>query len=354
MGLGAGDVIDSLALSDVMPVPSPFNPRRYINRSDGQVQPGIDQALYTLAQSPGTIYHTDFTGLSSVFCSAAAIGLVANDRVNALDVMHSWQTPPPEVPPTVPGQPPRITPKQWRMTVNDPTYTILTSSVQLAPSQGGNVLTEEVMIEPWTGSGPSGQEVPIKVDGWVTGDANTAAWIGASDFVFVPDATTPVLPVTVNVPGSVSVFEPSMFDYGTYVPFDDSSLYKLIVDPEGTSFEMRFNYELGGDPSQPALHLFNMVGEMNPNLGYVFADVSIDMWDPVITMFGFEVMLQRSFYGSGSTAMAFNGPIDTEALLFTLQFGSLTVVPEPSALMLLGTAALGLLGLALYGQRRRR
>ncbi|MBC8869393.1 MAG: hypothetical protein H8E44_08250, partial [Planctomycetes bacterium] len=118
-----------------------------------------------------------------------------------------------------------------------------------------------------------------------------------------------------------------------------SGVLKLVVDSEGTSFEMRFNYELGGDPSQPALHLFNMVGEMNPNLGYVFADVSIDMWDPVITMFGFEVMLQRSFYGSGSTAMAFNGPIDTEALLFTLQFGSLTVVPEPSALMLLGTAA---------------
>ena len=86
MGLSGGDAIDALILSDTL--------------FSGLLDPGVDEALFSLdllsSTSPGDIFYTDFMrpfmpGLDwklggSLFASAASIGLLATDNLNALDM----------------------------------------------------------------------------------------------------------------------------------------------------------------------------------------------------------------------------------------------------------------------------
>ncbi|HUU92381.1 MAG TPA: S8 family serine peptidase [Phycisphaerae bacterium] len=339
MGLGPGDRVNSLALSDVTPAPTAENPYRYINRGNAQLDQGFDQALFTLSNSPGAICFTDFLGGHTVFATNASLGLAPNDKVNALDVLHSWIVVPPWVPPTI-GPPPPITPKTWRRTEDDPTYTILTPSA-LLPS--GAVITEEVMVEPWAAYGPINEEVQVRVEGWVTGDATVEANVGAVDFIFVPTAETPVMPNAVKVPGMFWVADPSTFDLGQVVTLENGSLADLTFTPMGTSFELRVCYELPSlSEDEPLLHLLNIIGEINPVLDLVFQNVEFDLGPEAYVPF--EMTLFPDFYGpKGAEAVAMAQSIDTETLLFTLKFSGLAVAPEPATLALLALGGLGVL-----------
>ncbi len=82
MGLGAGDVIDALILSDVF--------------RDGELDPGADEVLFSLAPGSPTlaafglsaadVFYASFTGTFSLFATAAMLGLEPGDDVDALDI----------------------------------------------------------------------------------------------------------------------------------------------------------------------------------------------------------------------------------------------------------------------------
>jgi len=95
IGLQAGDDLDALALADVRLEGSLVSAT-----PDGVLNPGFDEALFSLAPgspslygpggaalfSPGDIFYTDFNGAFSLWTSAGALGLVFTDNLDALDV----------------------------------------------------------------------------------------------------------------------------------------------------------------------------------------------------------------------------------------------------------------------------
>jgi hypothetical protein len=90
MGLVAADVIDALALSDVMPVACPTFPNRIADPNQDDVlfslAPG-SPSLVTLGVSPATILRSRFNGLPpSVFATPGDLGLSTADDVDAIDI----------------------------------------------------------------------------------------------------------------------------------------------------------------------------------------------------------------------------------------------------------------------------
>ncbi len=107
IGLLPGDDIDALAVSDVAPL--------------GILNPGVDEALFSLHPgspsvlvgpdgvpatgdelSAAEIRYTSFTGVHVLYASAGALGLLARDNVNAIDILPR-DLPPPGGPPPPPG-----------------------------------------------------------------------------------------------------------------------------------------------------------------------------------------------------------------------------------------------------------
>jgi hypothetical protein len=89
MGLQQGDDLDALALSDIGSDGSLW--------PNGILDPGLDEALFSLAvnspslglYAPGDIFYTDFDGSFELWLSHSAIGLLATDELNALDIIPS-------------------------------------------------------------------------------------------------------------------------------------------------------------------------------------------------------------------------------------------------------------------------
>ncbi len=103
IGLLVGDDIDALAVSDVT---IPGGP-------PGVLDPGLDEALFSLHPgspsvllgpdgiaatgdevSAADIFYTSFTGGNVLYASAAALGLLASDNVNAIDIQPKDIPPP--------------------------------------------------------------------------------------------------------------------------------------------------------------------------------------------------------------------------------------------------------------------
>ncbi len=99
IGLLPGDDIDALALSDVA--------------TPGVLDPGLDEALFSLHRgstsvlfgpdgipangdevSAADVFYTSFTGGNVLYASAAALGLLAGDNVNAIDILPKDIPPP--------------------------------------------------------------------------------------------------------------------------------------------------------------------------------------------------------------------------------------------------------------------
>ena len=95
IGLQAGDDLDALILSDLALKQMPEG-QIIAWMPDGVLNPGLDEALFSLAAgspslgaafSPGDVFYTDFQGSFSLWVSAAQLGLLATDELNALDTM---------------------------------------------------------------------------------------------------------------------------------------------------------------------------------------------------------------------------------------------------------------------------
>jgi hypothetical protein len=99
IGLLPGDDVDALALSDVA--------------TPGGLDPGLDEALFSLHPgspsvlvgpdgfpasgdevSAADVFYTSFTGTYALYASAAALGLLAGDNVNAIDILPQDVSPP--------------------------------------------------------------------------------------------------------------------------------------------------------------------------------------------------------------------------------------------------------------------
>jgi hypothetical protein len=110
IGLMAGDVIDALVLSDVTPlISAPF----FLPLTNGALDRGLDEALFSLAPGSPTlamfgysaadIFYTDFDTLFfaqgedeyyyTLFASAASLGLLPGDNVDALDIFRAVPEP---------------------------------------------------------------------------------------------------------------------------------------------------------------------------------------------------------------------------------------------------------------------
>jgi hypothetical protein len=103
VGLFNGDVIDALVLSDVTPL---FSDPFFLPLTNGAVNPGLDEALFSLAPgsptlttfgySPADVFYTDFQTVFAaddlmdykykVFATAAQLGLLPGDNLDALDI----------------------------------------------------------------------------------------------------------------------------------------------------------------------------------------------------------------------------------------------------------------------------
>lgn len=92
IGLVNGDILDALALSDVgVATIGPFK-----NRPNGLLDPGLDEALFSLQKgsptlaaklfSPGDVFYTDFKGSFSLYARHDQLGLRFNDELDALDI----------------------------------------------------------------------------------------------------------------------------------------------------------------------------------------------------------------------------------------------------------------------------
>ena len=101
--LQAGDDLDALILSDLALKQMPEG-QIIAWMPDGVLNPGLDEALFSLAAgspslgaafSPGDVFYTDFQGSFSLWVSAAQLGLLAADELNALDTMPHPEGGPP-------------------------------------------------------------------------------------------------------------------------------------------------------------------------------------------------------------------------------------------------------------------
>ncbi len=95
MGLQAGDVIDALVLSNIGGEPIDVdNNSSCAEHPNIVLDPGEDEVLFSLAPgspslglgSPANIYYSDFQGSFALYASAADLGLLDQDDVNAADI----------------------------------------------------------------------------------------------------------------------------------------------------------------------------------------------------------------------------------------------------------------------------